>query len=50
MDSSELMVIIMVRWSLASEVGTDQFDSSVISLEAKLTSVEVVRPFLLRMA
>ena len=35
----------MGRSSLASRVETDQADSSVMSLEAKLMSSEVDRPF-----
>ena len=45
MDSSELMVMRMGKWSLASEVDTDQSDSSAMSLEAKLILGEVDRPF-----
>ena len=43
MDSSELMM--MSKRSLASEVETDQSDSSVMSLEAKLMSGEADRSF-----
>ena len=35
----------MGKWSLASEVETDQSDSSAMSLEAKLMSGEVDPPF-----
>ena len=45
MDSSELMVKRMGRWSLASEVDADQSDSSAMSLAAKLISGYVDRPF-----
>ena len=37
--------MMMGRRSLASEVETDQSDSSEMSLEAKLMSGEVNRPF-----
>ena len=46
MDSSELMVMRIGKSSLASEVETDQSDSSAMSLEAKLMSGEVDRPFI----
>ena len=36
---------MMGRYSLASEFETDQCDSRAMSLEAKLMSVEVDRPF-----
>ena len=45
MDSSELMVLTMGRLSPAGEVDTDQSDSSVMTLEAKLMSGDVDRPF-----
>ena len=45
MDCSELMVMRMGKLSLASEVESDQSDSSAMSLEAKLMSSEVDRPF-----
>ena len=45
MDSSELMVIRMGKWSLSREVWTDQSDSSAMSLEAKLMSGEANRQF-----
>ena len=45
MFSSELMVVWMGKLSLASEVETDQSDSSAMSLEDKLMSGEVDRPF-----
>ena len=44
-DSSDMMVIRMDRWSLASEVETDQSYSSAMSLEAKLMSGEFDRSF-----
>ena len=45
MNSSEFMVMRMGRRSLAREVETDQSNSSAMSLEAKLMSGEVDRPF-----
>ena len=42
---SELMVMRMGKWSLAGEEEIDQSDSTAMSLEAKLVSVEVYRPF-----
>ena len=41
MDSSEFMVMSICKLSLASEVETDQSDSSAMSLEAKRMSDEV---------
>ena len=45
MDSSELMVMMMGRRSLASKVASDQPDSSSVSLKAQLMSGEVDGPF-----
>ena len=45
MVSSELIVMRTGRLSQASEVETDQSDSSAMSLVAKLMSGEVDRPF-----
>ena len=45
MDSSELMVMRMVKLSLASEIETDQSDGSAMSLEVILVSGEVDQPF-----
>ena len=45
MDSSELMAMRIDKLSLASEVETEQSDSSAMSLEAKLMSGEIDRPF-----
>ena len=45
MDSSELIVMMMGRRSLASKVATDQPDSSSVSLKSKLMSGEVDGPF-----
>ena len=42
-DCLELMVMRMGRWSLSSEVETDQCDSCAMSLEAKLMLGEVDR-------
>ena len=44
-DTTTTTTTTMGKWSLASEAETDQSDSSAMSLEAKLMSSEVDRPF-----